>query len=67
MRHVIMMSGRLHLHIAALRVFAQTGRVVDGGVRIFTVEGAGAGQGPLRVIYRHTTRRSVTGVTNSDV
>lgn len=53
-RHVITASGRLHLHVAALGVFAQSGGVVDGGVGIFTVEGAGAGQGALCVIYRHT-------------
>lgn len=47
---VFMVSWRFHLHVAALRVFAQTGRVVDGGVRVFTVEGAGAGQGALHVV-----------------
>lgn len=53
-RHVIVMSGRLHLHVAALGVFAHSGGVVDGGVWVFTVEGAGAGQGALGVIYKHT-------------
>lgn len=50
MCHVLMVSRRLHLHVAALGVFAQTGRVVDGGVRVFAVEGAGAGQGTLHVV-----------------
>lgn len=53
-RHVIMMSWRLHLHVAALGVFGHSGGVVDGGVWVFTVEGAGAGQGALGVIYKHT-------------
>lgn len=63
-RHVLVMSRRLHLHVAALGVFGHRGGVVDGGVWILTVEGAGAGQGPLCVIYKHTTRASVTMVTN---
>lgn len=47
---VSVVSRRLHLHVAALGVFAQTRAVADGGVRVLTVEGAGAGQGALHVV-----------------
>lgn len=49
-RHVLVASRRLHLHVAALGVLAQTRRVVDGGVRVLAVQGAGAGQGALHVV-----------------
>lgn len=64
-RHVLVVPRRLHLHVAALRVFAEGGRVVDGGVRVFAVQGAGAGQGALHVVCkdpehrRHKTDRYV--------
>lgn len=48
--HVFVMSRWFHLHIAALWVFTQSRRVVNGGVRVLTVEGAGAGQGALHVV-----------------
>lgn len=51
-RHVLTVGRRLHLHVAALGVFAQSRRVVDGGVRVLTVQGAGAGQRALHVVWR---------------
>lgn len=53
--HVFMVSRRFHLHVAALRVFAGGGRVVDGGVRVLAVDGAGAGQGALHVVCKIKT------------
>lgn len=49
---MLTVSWRLHLHVAALRVFAQSRRVVDGGVRVLAVQGAGAGQRALHVVWR---------------
>lgn len=54
MGQVLVVSGRGHLHVAALGVFAEGGGVVDGGVGILTVEGAAAGHGALGVICKHT-------------
>lgn len=56
--HVLTASRRLHLHVAALRVFAQSRRVVDGGVRVLAVQGAGAGQGALHVVWGDEEREN---------
>lgn len=49
-RPVLVVSRRLHLHVAALRVLAVSWWVVDGGIRVLAVQGAGAGQGALHVV-----------------
>lgn len=53
----LVVSGGLHLHVAALRVLAgQARRVADGGVRVLAVQRARAGgaQARLHVVYRET-------------
>lgn len=48
--HVLVASRRLHLHIAALRVLAEARGVIDSGVGVLAVQGAGAGQRSLHVV-----------------
>lgn len=60
--HVIVMSGGLHLHVAALGVFTgRAGGVADGGVGVFTVQRAGAGQRALHEVCTTTHRPDRTG------